>query len=324
MKNTLLFVLLFLATGCETQPQLSKSDLHISIERTTSILNTIAITQGYFKEQGLNITTTQYNYGLPTFKDLLAGKVDVAQVATFPVTYASFKSSDFRIVSTYVSMLNDFMMFARKDAGITTITDLKGKRIGIVKGSVSEYYLDVNLAYYKMFIEEVTPVFLKPEAIPDAITAGEIDAGIVWTPFHGLAKEQLGDNFTLVQGQQGYWVAINITVSKELLEKHPETMVRYFKALKKAESYLKTNRDQAVREHAEFVKMPYTILKHHYDYAQMELHLKQPLLNSLESEARWLVSHKYVPQKKIPNYLQLIDGTPLQQIFPERVKIITQ
>jgi len=71
--------------------------------------------------------------------------------------------------------INEFV--ARRDQGIARVEDVKGKRIGVTRGSVGEFYLDTFLTSYGLSYEDVEIVDLKPSEIVEAINKGDIAVG---------------------------------------------------------------------------------------------------------------------------------------------------
>ncbi len=66
---------------------------------------------------------------------------------------------------------------------IKTPADLKGKRIALSYGTFGHVFVLTALAKYGISPSDVTIINLNPEAVPDALAAGKIDAGHTWDPF---------------------------------------------------------------------------------------------------------------------------------------------
>ena len=77
--------------------------------------------------------------------DLLADKVDVATATGFVLALQGFKRSDLRAIGT-ISSSDNVEVVARRDRGIKNPEDLRGKRIGVSKGTVNEFFLTAFLS----------------------------------------------------------------------------------------------------------------------------------------------------------------------------------
>ena len=92
-----------------------------------------------FSRVGLDVTVKdEYSSGTGAraLEGLLAGNVDVAtSVAETALVFKSFERQDFSIIASNGSSDNDAKIVARKDRGVTKLSDLRGKRIGTPKGT---------------------------------------------------------------------------------------------------------------------------------------------------------------------------------------------
>jgi quinoprotein dehydrogenase-associated probable ABC transporter substrate-binding protein len=87
--------------------------------------------------------------------------------------------------------------------GVEALSDprLKGKRIGVVAGTPPATYLAVNglmgtAKGYQLVVD--TRVDSSAEAMMKDLTAGEIDAGVLWGPMAGYHAKRIGADVTVV------------------------------------------------------------------------------------------------------------------------------
>ena len=158
---SLILILSFslLVVGC-SQEQVEFDKVTLGAE--TSLLTAavwVAEDQGYFQEQGLDLTIKEFDSGKASFNDMLNGGVDISTVAPTPIMFNSFKRQDFSIFATFVDSNEDVKVITRKDVGINSAADLKGKKIGIVDGSTSQFFLGAFLIYNQIFNEQHTIQF---------------------------------------------------------------------------------------------------------------------------------------------------------------------
>ena len=101
-----------------------------------SALFWIAKDRGYFSEQGVNVQLQTHESGLESYMDLLAGKVDLATITEFVFARNVSKRPDVRVLAV-VGQTHNLKLVARKDHGITQMSDLRKKRIGLVREQCS-------------------------------------------------------------------------------------------------------------------------------------------------------------------------------------------
>jgi sulfonate transport system substrate-binding protein len=71
---------------------------------------------------------------------------------------------------------------------IKSVADLKGRRVGVAKGSSSHNTLLALLEKAGLSIADITPVYLAPADATAAFSGGSIDAWVIWDPYLALAQ----------------------------------------------------------------------------------------------------------------------------------------
>ena len=104
-----------------------------------SALVYIAEQQHLFKRHGVGLSIENYEAGAYAVNDLLSDKIDVVTAAETVLALHAFKNEDLRTIAT-ISSTNNTEVVARRDRGIAKPGDLRRKRIGVVKGNVTEFF----------------------------------------------------------------------------------------------------------------------------------------------------------------------------------------
>jgi NitT/TauT family transport system substrate-binding protein len=100
----------------------------------------IAVDQGYFARNGLNVTLRDYNPAIAGVDGLLNGEVDLAGASEYAVVVKAFKKENISIIVSGDEIQTNYLI-GRKDRGIQSFSDLEGKKIGIPLGTNAEFYL---------------------------------------------------------------------------------------------------------------------------------------------------------------------------------------
>jgi len=108
----------------------------VPIAATTLIC--IAQDQHFFAANGLSVNIKDYATGTATTDALLKGDMNISWVAEFPLVKRVFAKEKISIVAV-MGRFNEQYLFGRKDRGINTVSDLKGKRIGIPRKTIAEF-----------------------------------------------------------------------------------------------------------------------------------------------------------------------------------------
>ena len=150
----------------------------------------IANEKNYFSSNGLNLTFRNYESGLACANAVLSGNVDIATTSEFIITSKIMGNQNISTFATIVKSFDEFIV-CRTDSGINNISDLLGKRIGVIFGTATQFHLYRFLELNGVNTNKVTFVNLAPSAIIGAITNGTVDAVITWQPNIGTIESQL-------------------------------------------------------------------------------------------------------------------------------------
>jgi NitT/TauT family transport system substrate-binding protein len=148
----------------------------------------IAMQKGWFKEEGVDVELKWFEYS-PSMEAFSAGKVDAVTMTNGDalVTGSSGAASIAILINDY-SNGND-MIVAK--AGIKSIADLKGKKIGVEVGLVDHLLLLKGLESAHMTEKDVKIVNIKTDETPQALKSGQVDAIGAWQPNSGAALKEV-------------------------------------------------------------------------------------------------------------------------------------
>ena len=285
----------------------------------TGALVYVAEVQGYFEENGLDVTIKDFQSGKAAADALIAGEADIAASADFVFVSNSFDYTDLRVFGT-VATVEVKELVARKDKGITTIDDLIGKKIGVTKRSGGEFALGRFLIFNALSYKDVELVDLKPSEIVEAVLNGDIDAGFTWDPNVYDIKEELGDNAISWPGGQDFYFVL--LTKEDWIKNNPAAAERFIKSVLEAEDYIKDNSEEA----KEFVKDRFDYESDYIDYSwpkqEFTVTLEQAMLISFEDQARWRINNKLTDATRVPNYLDYIYLDALEEVKPGAIGII--
>ncbi|MFQ5950575.1 MAG: ABC transporter substrate-binding protein [Candidatus Geothermarchaeales archaeon] len=282
----------------------------------------VAESEGYFDEEGLDLTIREFDSGRLSFMAMLEGEVDISTVAPTPIMFSSFDRQDFYIFATFVHSNEDIKVIARKDVGINTATDLRGKSVGTPLGTTGQFLLDSFLTLNGIQASEVEVIDVDPSALPDALKAGQVDAIVIWEPHASNALQLLGDRATRLPSSEVYTVFFNFMVMKNFARDNPELLERFLRAIDRATSFIESSEEESRRIVAERLDLDPENMAIFWEDFVFEISLDQSLLVTLESVARWAIENDLVDAVEAPNYLDYIYVEALQRVKPEAVGII--
>jgi NitT/TauT family transport system substrate-binding protein len=279
----------------------------------------VAGDRGMFTGRGLDVTFTTFNTGYEGINAVLAGEVDIASAAEFPIAGKAFRKEPVKIIAVYDKFENDYII-ARKDRGIQTVSDLKGKKIGVTLGAITEFYLGRFLNLNGLEMGEVTLVNMIPSGVVSAIVDGEVDAIIGWQPYVTKIQKELGD-YTAWEAQSNQPVFGILVARADWLAQNADAAERFLQALDEAEGYILLHPDEAreiVRQRLNYDK---EYLDNVWAMHNFSLSLDLSLIAALNNEARWMIENNLTTETQAPDFYNYIYVEGLKAVKPEAVNI---
>ena len=282
----------------------------------------VAQSQGYFRQEGLDVSAHVHPYGKLALKELLEGKADFATVAETPVMLAIMNSEDISVIATISTSSIGHAILARKDKGIHTIVDLKGKKIATTLGTTAHFYQDMILAINEISPKDVQTVNLDVEAIHDVLTQGDIAAVSTFNPHIVVTQKKLGDRLITFQDKDVYTYTFNIVATREFTSKNPDKVRKLLHALLNSEKYVREHPLEAQKIMSAFSGVDSGLLSKIWDDYNFSVALDQQLILLLEDESRWAINSGLTNERQIPNYLNHIYFDGLRSVRPDAVRIL--
>lgn len=282
----------------------------------------VALENGYFAEEGLQVTIQPHTSGKAALDATLQGKANLGTSADIPIMLAVTRGKPVSTIATIFATKSDYEIVGRIDRGIVTPASLRGKRIGVSLGTSGHFVLDAFLNRQKLSSDDVTVLDLKPEDIASAFEKGDIDAAATWEPYVGRIREQAGTNGTAFSANGVYDATYSVSGTQEYVASHRDTIKKVLRALVSGGGFCKDTPDTAREITAKFMKVDAAKLKAFWPSYRFDITLDQSLVLALEDETRWAIKNKLSGRDDMPNYLDHIDMDGLLAVRPSAVTII--
>lgn len=178
--------------------KLEKTDFNIGyLNSTAHLLAFVAEEEGYFKDEGLNVTLTQFSSAAELSSGLESGKLDVAFIGSVPTLTFQSSGHDLTIFGGAMTNGHGYVIKPQFTEGKSDwdISILKGRNVASVKNSVQDAELQILLKNANIEIGEgddkVNIVYFDSQKDAYAALQNEtIDAASVYSPYASLAEGQ--------------------------------------------------------------------------------------------------------------------------------------
>ncbi|MEA3352804.1 MAG: NrtA/SsuA/CpmA family ABC transporter substrate-binding protein [Campylobacterota bacterium] len=325
---------LVIMSGCESKDNKNEKTSTFNIEEKTKIrlglamqpssgLIMVALKNGYFKRYGLDIEITEFPSGKRALKEgLFKGKVDIASSADVPVAVSMLNGEEFKIVSVIFKADNVNRVVARKDAGISKPSDLKGKKIATQKASAVHFFLNQFLTEHNILEEDINLSFMKAELLPKALAVGKIDAFSMREPYISEAKKLLKDKFIVFE-EPGLYPQIDaVVVSSDFIKKSSRGVNGFVKALLDAQRYIEKDPKSAIKIISDKLGVSYSSIEKIWPEVNLSVSLEQSMILLMENISRWAIKNKIVEKQNVSNSLEFIYFIGLEDSNPDAVTIL--
>lgn len=150
------------------------------------------------------------------------------------------------------------LLLTQKDSPLTSVSELKGKKIAATKGTDPYFFLLRALNESHLTPNDVNIVHLQHPDGRTALEQGRVDAWAGLDP-HMAAGQLAGDK--VLYSNDSFGVAAFLNTSEQFLKEHPDTVKQVIAAYDKARRWIIANPDAAVKLIAEETKLPEPVIK---------------------------------------------------------------
>jgi ABC-type nitrate/sulfonate/bicarbonate transport system substrate-binding protein len=271
----------------------------------------IAKEKNLFSKYGLDVEMVYLTTGLETLHALTSKNAQFASTGVTPFVHFSFQRQDVKIINQ-VTLADDFQLIARLDSGISNLEDLKNKKIGYVKGTVTQLAIVDTLKQVDIEPGEYELVELnQPLSLPSALQNKDLDAFCAWEPFISNTAKAIGLENVIVFGKdKGLHALPYLTMATNSFLENPSNLdiiIAFQKALIESVEYIHQNSSESISIIASVTGMDKEQLEKNWNKYTFDISLEKVLLDELELEKEWFDSEQNI------NYMDLIESKYLQQ-----------
>ncbi|KAB2492729.1 ABC transporter substrate-binding protein [Priestia endophytica] len=329
-KGFIIFILLLLLslTGCSTKSsseanssdkKLVKVNFGIDTAAGGSLQFRMAKEKGIFKKYGIDAQLSNFAYGIDTVNGMLVGRTETGIAADYALLN-SLNKGDMTVVSTLTrttkERAKDTKLLVK--GNIKNAQDLKGKNLGVAKGTVYEYVWSKYLEKNKINEDDIQYV---PYSTPDeaivGLQKGNIDA--VWISGALTDKFKSIDGVKEVADLNDSGVKINsyFVVQSSLVKENPEVVTNILKALDESVKYVNDHKEETAKLAFKDLKVPEDDVLKDLERFNYVIGMTEADVVHLEDMKEWLKNKKLLEQDY--DLKSKIDASPVKKAVPKAV-----
>ncbi|HZP79880.1 MAG TPA: aliphatic sulfonate ABC transporter substrate-binding protein [Pseudolabrys sp.] len=206
-----------------------------------------------FAKDGISIRWVQTLGSNKALEFLNAGSIDFGSTAGSAALVARINGNPIKSVYVY-SRPEWTALVTRKDSPITKVSDLKGKRVAVTRGTDPHIFLVRALLGAGMTEKDIQPVLLQHPDGKTALIRGDVDAWAGLDPMMAQAEIEDGARLFYRNAAANTWGILN--VREEFLKDHPDLVKRVLAVYEDARKYSLANYDETKRVFIAATKLP--------------------------------------------------------------------
>ncbi len=295
--------------------------VRIGAPENIAVLPLVALEEGFFKEQGLEVEFLPLMTGKISMDSLANGSIDFGCIVDSNVAYISFERTDIKVVGA-ISVRYDDQLIVNK-ASASEGKGLKGLRVGYLPATTSQVFLERLLDSKGLQMSDIRPIPLQPPAMRFALAAGSVDGVSIWQPWANQIVAAAKDRYQVFSNRIGlYDSRVFLAVGRSSAE-NSILISKVVRALIKAEAFLTDNRPKVIELMSRRLGMVKSDVDLMFEGAKFRVQLTKEGVGLVSSIASHL--HKSGAKRTVsggsPEVRRLFDGSFLKSIDSRRVAL---
>jgi NitT/TauT family transport system substrate-binding protein len=210
--------------------------------------------KGFFKDEGLDVLLVMFNAGSTNLAALMGGDIQImgsAFVETIGGRAAGFDIKNFWGICNIMP----FELYSH--ASFKSMKEAKGKKFAISRfGSLTDFLTRATLQHFGVGPKEVT--ILQIGSTPArfaALSAGSVDASIVWFPVTEVAKAQGFRKLFDLKEIFPEWPYETFAARESWLSKEKDQVTKFLRAYQRGVKHTLENREDGIAALRKYVKI---------------------------------------------------------------------
>jgi sulfonate transport system substrate-binding protein len=216
-----------------------------------------AALEKHFASQGVGVTWVEFSSGPPMLEAMNVGSVDYGAVGDSPPVFAQSAGANI-VYAAGQPITNGQGILVQAASPIRTIADLRGKRIGLTKGSSAHNIVVQTLEKAGLGYGDITPVYLTPPDAGPAFANGSIDAWAIWDPYFAIGETKQNGrilvNAAEITKTNSFYIA-----NRDFAKNHGATLQQIIDVTSSTAKWAETHRDEVAKSLSAVTGIPLDI-----------------------------------------------------------------
>lgn len=244
LKSTLVKSIVIASTAFASLSAFAAQEVTIGYQGVYNPMKYAIDTKMFEKATGYEIKWRKFDSGAKAITAMASGAVDITMAGSSPIASAASKGLDIELIWIMENIADAEALVVSDKSGITSPSDLKGKRIAVPFVSTTHYHMLFALSQFGLSQEDVKLINMQPNSIMAAWERGDIDGAFIWDPALARIKQ---DGHVLISSKQlsawGRPTFDGVIANKSFTKDNEEFVVKFLATLKGVDDQYKAEKE---------------------------------------------------------------------------------
>lgn len=235
----------------------------------------------------IEVVFTEFESGPPENEAFASGLQDVGVMGNVPAISGIAAGQKRSIIGIAYNGEQTEAVLVPNDSDIKSVQDLKGKKIGLVVGSIAQNLLYNLLEENGLSISDVELINLATGEQEVALSTGQVDAVATWEPT--ISKIQAEGVGTVLVDGTGVFLGENPIIARtEYVEQNPEIVQIFLNEYKKAAEQIKADPQTYAAKYAESLGIDEKLFVEALSHAELPISIAEEDVEDLQGTVDFL------------------------------------
>lgn len=221
------------------------------------ILKQRGLLEKEFAKDGISVVWVQSAGSNKALEFLNAGSIDFGSTAGSAALVARINGNPIKSIYVY-SRPEWTALVTSKDSKVSSVADLKGKRVAVTRGTDPHIFLVRALLAAGLSEKDITPVLLQHADGKTALIRGDVEAWAGLDPMMAQAEVEEGARLFFRKSDANTWGILN--VREQFLKENPNIVRRVLATYEEARKYALANYDELKKTFIAGTRLPEAVV----------------------------------------------------------------
>lgn len=240
----------------------------------------------------------EFPAGPQMLEALNIGSLDIGSTGDIPPLFAQAAGADLVYIGAEPAKPSAEVILVKEDSALKHVTDLKGRKVALQKGSSSHNLVLRALNKAGLSFKDIQPVYLSPADARAAFEHGSVDAWAVWDPYVSLALSE-GHSRKLTDGTGLGLSGPVYTARRDYAAQNGEFIHSLLDQLTAAEDLTRTERAQSLKVLSASMGLPEAVVASYVDNRPSSpvLPITEEVIAAQQATADLFYENRLLPKK---------------------------